>query len=117
MAEGKLNPRELAKLEEDSADSEENATMIDIYRDQIQFMQDRLIQIQENERWAFSEEDVKYYKENIAPYLVVSSSSIFTSDNNPAATSIQRYIDGSKDAASFISEIDRIVSMMQVENQ
>ena len=109
--------KELAKLEESGADDEENASMIEIYRDQIQFWQDRLARMEEEERWAFSEADVKYYKENIAPYLVVSASSIFTGEDNPATTSIQRYIDGSMDASSFISEIDRIVSMMQMEGR
>lgn len=115
--QGRLDECEKAinELKENGADDESSDLLM--WQDQIQWLQERLVQIEEEERWAFSAEDVKYYKESIAPYLVVSASSIFTGADNPAYTSMQRYIDGSLDAASFISEIDRIVSMMQMENQ
>ena len=109
--------KELDKLENADPDDEETALMISSYQENLQYMQDRLVDIEENERWAFSAEDILYYKESIAPYLVVADSSIFTGTDNPAQSSIQRYIDGAMDAASFISEIDRIVNMMQMEGR
>lgn len=87
------------------------------YTDSIQWYQDRIARLEGEERWAFSAEDIAYYRENVAPYLVVLESSIFTGEDNPANTAIQLYMEGAKSADFFLSEIDRIVNMMQEENR
>lgn len=106
---------EIAKLQEKGEDDEANALAISEYQEQINWYQEYLVQMEEEERWAFSEEDIAYYKENVAPYLVVSSSNLFIGENNPATNLMQMYIDGARDANYFVSEIDRIVNMMQQE--
>lgn len=106
---------EIAKLEAEGGEDAEND--IAFLREQMVWYEDRIERMEREERWAFTEEDIAYYREYIAPYLVVSSTSIFNGDNNPASDLIQMYVDGAKDANYFISEIDRIVRMMQEENR
>lgn len=86
------------------------------YEETIQWYQDMMVRMEED-RWAFSEEDIAYYREHIAPCLVVSASSIFNGEDNPATTAMQLYIDGARNAEFFLSEIDRIVTMMQEESR
>lgn len=107
--------QELEQIEKQMEDltDEERAD----YDDILSWYKERVRKMQEEERWAFSEEDVAFYHESIAPHLVVSASSIFTGDDNPATTAIQLYLEGARDANWFVSEIDRVVNMMQLENQ
>ena len=71
----------------------------------------------EEERWATSEEDIAFYRENIAPYLVVMTTSAFTGDSNQAQNILERYMGGQMSSDQFIREFDRIITMMQLENQ
>ena len=106
---------EVAKLKEAGESEDENAISISDYEEMIGWYKENLARMEEEDRWAFSEKDVAYYKEHIAPYLVVSASSIFSGEDNPASNLMQMYIDGARDANFFVSEIDRIVNMMQQE--
>ena len=87
------------------------------YEEMLAWYDERILMLETEERWVFTAEDIAFYRESIAPYLVVSPSSIFTGDDNPAATALQLYLDGARDADWLISEIDRVVRMMQLENQ
>lgn len=109
--------KEIAKLQESGADDEDTVLTISDFEEQIGWYREYLVQMEEEERWAFTEEEVAYYKEHVAPYLVVLDSNIFSGSDNPAATAMRRYVDGdgNMNAEAFISEIDRIVSMMQAE--
>lgn len=71
----------------------------------------------EEERWATSAEDIAFYRESIAPNLVIPMVSAFSGSDNQANTIMMRYLDGNIGAEQFISEFDRIITMMQMENQ
>ena len=103
-----LLEKQMAEVpEEERADYEETLAWYD----------ERIQQLETEERWVFTADDIASYRERIAPYLVVSPSSIFTDADNPASTALQLYLDGARDADWLISEIDRVVRMMQLENQ
>lgn len=87
------------------------------YEDMLEWYKERIRQMQEEERWTFSAEEVAFYHGSVAPHLVVSARSIFSGEDNPAATAMQLYLEGARDVNWFISEIDRVVNMMQLENQ
>lgn len=107
--------KEIERLKASGKEDEDTLLTISNYEEQIVWYQEYLVEMEETERWAFTEEDIAYYQENVAPYLVISPSNIFGGENNPAANLIQMYVDGARDADYFVSEIDRIVSMMQQE--
>ncbi len=97
-----------ARLE--TAEDAEKAHLTDI----IDMLEEELVAIEEN-RWAFSEEDIAAYRE-IAPMISVPTMSLFSGDANEAATLMQRYLDRQISADQFIREFDRIILMMQMEN-
>lgn len=105
----------IAQLEKQMEDmtEEERAD----YEETLSWFRERVKQMEEEERWAFTEEDIAFYREKIAPYIVVSPRSIFTGEDNPATKALKLYLDGARDVDWFISEIDRVVNMMQMENQ
>lgn len=104
----------IAQVEKEMEDMEEDERAD--YEEMLTWYYERVKRMEE-ERWAFSEEDIAFYREKIAPYMVVSPSSIFTGQDNPVTTALSLYLDGARDADWFISEIDRVVNMMQMENQ
>lgn len=103
----------IAEYQKRYDEAEDEAEKVDL-RDMLDWYAERLAET-EKERWAFSEEDIAFYRQEIARRLVVLPSSIFTGEDNPAQTAIQLYVDGARDADFFLSEIDRIVTFMQNE--
>jgi len=97
-----------ARLE--TAEDAEKAHLTDI----IDMLEEELVAIEEN-RWAFSEDDIAAYRE-IAPMISIPTMSLFSGDANEAATLMQRYLDRQISADQFIREFDRIILMMQMEN-
>lgn len=83
------------------------------YRDELEWMRQELEDV-EKRRYAVSEEDIANYRE-VAPHLTVMTSTVF-SDSEDIQGILKRYMDGQMSAEQFIREIDRIVTMMLMEN-
>lgn len=98
------------RLEEDPDD-------IDL-KDELARYQSAITRLEEEGRWAMTTEEILWYRENVAPYLTLRTRS-FTSSNagEQMQTAVNRYCDGQMTADEFIQEIDRIVWMVQMENQ
>lgn len=101
------------ELDDDPESPYYNMTMADLESD-LSYSQGELEWVEQN-RWAFSPEEVAYYHEYVEPYLVTITDALFQGENNQASTIMQQFIDGSMDAEHFIREFDRIVDMMQME--
>ena len=72
----------------------------------------------ENERWAISAEEITRYHEVYAPLMVVSRENIFASQGREELVSlIQRYLAGQLSAEQLLQQCDRILQMIQFENQ
>ena len=77
--------------------------------------QRELIASAEEDPWAYSPEDIAFYRENIEPYLVYGLSPVFATDQ--VNTILSRYLDGQLSLDDCIREFDRVVWMIQMENQ
>lgn len=71
----------------------------------------------EHDRWAFSEEDIAWYREHIAPYLTVTTTSLLSRDDAETQSLRRRYLDGQMELEQFIREFDRVMTMRIKENQ
>ncbi len=87
------------------------------------FMQDALTQAREEleyftetSRWAVSAESIAAYRE-IAPHLVASSFELLGGNVTDLSSIFQRFMDGQMSAEQFAKEFDRIIMMMEMENQ
>ena len=69
----------------------------------------------ERNRWSVTADDIIEYRENVAPYLVVSTSSSTSMMTSETRTLRQRFIDGQLSPQQFLKELDRINSMMVLE--
>lgn len=69
----------------------------------------------EEDPWAYTPEDIAFYRENIEPYLVCGLSQVFGTDQVNGI--MIRYLDGQLSLDDYIREFDRIVWMIQMENQ
>lgn len=74
------------------------------------------VQYVEASRWAYSEEAIAEYRK-IADRLVLYNSDWASGDTTNIQNTMSRYIDGNMTAEQFVKEFDRIVTMMQMENQ
>ena len=66
-----------------------------------------------------SEGAIRYYQEQIAPAMFVSSPNIFALSEDASgelSTLIERYLQGQIKAEQMIREMDSKVMMMQMEN-
>lgn len=91
--------------EEDKADLKESLDSMQRWIDYI-----------EEDRWDVSVQDIANYRE-VAPYVIISTNAWASGDMTNASNAMQRYMDGNMDAEQFAKEFDRIVTMMQMENQ
>lgn len=103
---------DVAALEEtiakaDPADRAELESNLEIARITLQ-------EVEQN-RWSVTVDDIAEYRETVAPYLVVSTSSSVSLMSSETRTLRQRYIDGQISAEQFLKELDRMVSMMLQE--
>lgn len=108
----------LAKLKESGEEEDEVGMSVEDMERQLQLNRETLVSI-EADRWAFSEEDMKNYRENIAPYLVVTASNVLSGENNPVASAISMYIDraSNMDAQALVNRIDQVINDMEEENR
>ena len=75
------------------------------------------LRAEEENRWAYDEEDIAYYREHIAPYLTASTSGLFSSAGGETSTLRSRYLEGQMELEQFIREFDRMVSMRMQEQE
>lgn len=105
---------EVAAVERRLAEDPDNPDL----KDQLASYQRVLKNLEEGGRWAMTTEDIMRYRENIAPYLTLSTNAYSSSNASQQMYSVlSRYYDGQVTADEFIQEIDRIVWMVQMENQ
>lgn len=83
-------------------------------QDVIDMLEEELAVV-EAARWAFSAEDIAAYRE-IAPYITVPTSSIFTGDAVEVTSLLQRYLDRQISMEQFVREFDRVLRMMKLED-
>ena len=87
-------------------------------KDELERYQRALKNLEEEGRLAMTTEDIMVYRETIAPYLTLSTNAYSSSNASSQMYGIlNRYCDGQITADEFIQEIDRIVWMVQMENQ
>lgn len=83
--------------------------------DEIAYLQYHIKDYEEN-RWAMTAEDILWYKENIAPYLVFTTVSVYSENTADQLSNLrQRYLDGQATADEFIQRYEEIVWMKQQE--
>jgi len=87
-----------------------------MYEEQLTWLKEAKERTEKEERWAISAEEIAEYRE-IAQYLTILSTDMFSGANNEASNLMQRYIDGQIGAEQFIKEFSRIIRMIQMENQ
>ena len=88
------------------------------YQVQVEEMERSLEYVKKNE-YMISEGSIRYYQEQIAPAMFVSSPSIFALSEDASgelSTLIERYLQGQIKAEQMIREMDGKVMMMQLEN-
>ena len=88
------------------------------YQVQVEEMERSLEYVKKNE-YMISEGSIRYYQEQIAPAMFVSSPSIFALSEDASgelSTLIERYLQGQIKAEQMIREMDGKVMMMQMEN-
>ena len=88
----------------------------DILLEELQWARDDLSTTVAN-RWATTAEEIAFYRENIAPCLTFALSPIFSSGSGQVSGLINRYLDGQATMEEFIQEFDRVVWMMEMEQQ
>lgn len=69
-------------------------------------------------RYSISQQSVDYYKQVVAPSLIFPNTGLFASNaltGEMMNDLIERYIDGTLDAASLIRELDNKIKLMQLE--
>lgn len=105
---------EIAAMERRLAADPDNPDL----KDELERYQRNLKNLEEEGRVAMTTEEIMWYRENIAPYLTLTTSA-FSSSNaaGQMQSFVNRYCDGQINADEFIQEIDRIVWMVQMENQ
>ena len=87
-------------------------------QEDLDYARERLSNMESRGRIGMSTEEIQWYRENIAPAMVLTTSQYMSSGAaDQMYTARQRYIDGQMTADEFIQEIDRIVWMVQMENQ
>ena len=104
--------KQIAEMEQqlETASEEERAEL----QSGIQWMRELLVNAEEDP-WAYSPEDIAYYRENIEPYLVYGLSPVFATDQVNGI--LIRYLDGQLSLDDCIREFDRVVWMIQMENE
>lgn len=110
MKEAKASLEQARKAMEE-AEPEEQADMqmwLENAEDYMQYVEAR--------RWAYSTEAIAEYRE-IADRMVLYNMDWASGDTTNIQTTMSRYIDGNMTAEQFVKEFDRIITMMQMENQ
>lgn len=83
--------------------------------DEINYLQYYIKDYEEN-RWAMTTEEILWYKENIAPYLVFTTVSVYSDSTAEQLSHLrQRYLDGQASADEFINRYEEIIWMKQQE--
>ncbi len=96
----------------EEAPEEEKAFWLDMLTMAEEEMEDYM----ENWRWNISPEAIAAYRE-IAPHLVASTSELLSGSVTDLSSIFQRFMDGQMSAEQFAREFDRIIMMMEMENQ
>lgn len=65
--------------------------------------------------WAYSPEEIAFYRENIEPYLTFPLSPAFGVASEPLESLYGRYLDGQLSLEAFIAEFDRVIWMIENE--
>ena len=112
----------LACLREFLAETERQLTETVSEEDQV-ILKERIeevkldIAFEERHRWAYTAEEVAFYREQIEPHMTYSLSTIFTLGREQTENVCSRYLDGQLTLDEFVREFDRIVWMMTMENR
>ena len=107
---------ELALIEKQIAEASED--QLSDLQENLENTKQRIERIETMGRIGMSAEEIQWYREHIAPALVLPTSKYTSSGASDQMYSARnRYIDGQMSVDEFIQEIDRIVWMVQMENQ
>lgn len=111
----------LAYLQESLADWEGQLAVAseedrDILKERIQDLQ-TVIAYEEQHRWAYTAEELAFYREWIEPNMTYTLSPVFAGGREQTDNICSRYLDGQLSLDEFIREFDRVVWMMTMENQ
>ena len=107
---------EIDLLEKQIAEASED--QLPDLRENLKYAQDALNQLETMGRFGATAEDIQWYREHIAPALTLPTSKYMSSGSTEQMYSARlRYVDGQMSVDEFIQEIDRIVWMVQMENQ
>ena len=107
---------ELALIEKQIAEASED--QLKDLQESLDNTKKRIERIETIGRIGMSAEEIQWYRENIAPALVLPTSQYTSSGaSDQMYNARRRYAEGQMNADEFIQEIDRIVWMVQMENQ
>lgn len=83
--------------------------------DELQYIRYQ-IEDYETNRWAMTADEVLWYRENIAPYLIFTTVDVYSSNTAAQLSHLrQRYLDGQATADEFIRRFEEIVWMKSNE--
>lgn len=106
---------ETVKQEREKADEADKRD----YDDSIAYLQE-MIDHQEQYRYIISEDMLKYYHEQVMPYLYVQQPTFLDASSDSQSTELQtlmsRYTDGQISLEQFIRDADKKLRMMQMED-
>ena len=85
-------------------------------QDWVDSAREYLTYVEDNFHWEYTAEDIAAYRA-LAPSIVIATNSWASGDLTNLQNAMTRYMDGNMTAEQFVREFDRIMSMMQMENQ
>lgn len=107
---------EFAAVEKQMAEASED--QLRDLKDRLDYVKECIESIEKGGRVGMSAEEIQWYREHISPALVLPTSQYMSSGSMEQMYSArQRYVDRQMSVDEFIQEIDRIVWMVQMENQ
>lgn len=105
---------ELAAVQKayDEAPAEDKAA----YQENLDMILEFYEYFEQNERWDVSAESIAEYR-TYAPNLVCTQSAWASGNTADLSTLLSRFMDGQINVDQFVKEFDRIIMMMEMENQ